>query len=227
MVHERLTNTLETALRESENMLTSVNNNLEIFQKYADCVLQHKENRGRDEYYQVVFTEGRHLTTYIRKSDYDLVVGTANYRFFNRLKTSIEENIRIIKRCLLKLNRVDKDGVFALLPQTYRINTPTIMAFCQSDFAREWKEKHEALKLKYPAPFPDKLTHHVIDDIYVRSKGEQEIYKLLIELGLPFVYESPYWTKDGRLYQDLLFTFDNIDGSFDLQRVQELIELCV
>lgn len=150
--------------------------------------------------YYSVRKDGNSPFKYVGNDNKSIVKSIKEERFLALSLQTIENNIEIAERFLNSYKGTSIDEINNMLPKSYRLSA--INNCYQSDFAKEWKEKAEAHKSKFPIIHPERLTQPTIDGKMVRSKSEAMIYNQLTVDGYTFVYELPIEVNGRILYPD-------------------------
>jgi len=149
---------------------------------------------------------------YLGKSDSDAARACAEYHFLTEKSNRLKRDRRLLEKLSQDYAEYNHEAVIAALPNAYR----TVL--CE-DFNNE---RYEELKqwaneeyLKNDAPFPHSEIY-LKDGRRVRSKGECLHGNILIDMGIPFRYDSIITVTDQNGHSRRLspdFLIQCFDGS--------------
>lgn len=157
-----------------------------------------KKRSGRI-YYDVV-RNGSKKKEYLGGERNEQVLNVKRYRYAQKALSVLEHDIRLLEMLVRKYIRPDYNTINSMLPAAYQTNlrTPDETALNIPEEALEWKQRLEKEKAKYPPYKPEQLKHPAMDETMMRSKSEVIIANILIQAGIPFVYEVPIFI-DGEM----------------------------
>lgn len=111
-------------------------------------------------------------------------------RYLEKSLSCLEMDIKILKKAVSGLQKVEYKDINASLPAVYR-DPQLNYGVSDKEKALNWKRRMESIKAATPVYRPEELKVKTDDGNYVRSKSEAMIYNHLLALGITFIYEMP------------------------------------
>ena len=146
-------------------------------------------------------------STYIRKKNEQLASRLANKEYLLKLKQLLEQELKTIGTFLKRYQPSEKTALYsALHPGKQNLITPVLLP--DETYITEWKNEHLMKRSQQPNTFPLNRSFQTKEGSAVRSKSEKIIADLLYDLGIPYVYEAPFFSKGGVFFPD--FTVLNV-----------------
>jgi len=171
---------------------------------YEDWLLR-KEGKKRSAlaYYDVIRKDSG-KKTYLGGEKHEQVLAIKRYRYAGKALEVLDRDIELLDSLVRNYIQPDYDTINSLLPATYRtdLRSPGLSTASMPPEAVEWKKRLEAEKAKYPPYKPEQLKHPAMDGTMMRSKSEVIIANMLIQAGIPFVYEAPLFINGKNVLPD-------------------------
>ena len=146
-------------------------------------------------------------STYIRKKNEHLVSRLANKEYLLKLNQLLEQELKTIGTFLKRYQPSEKKRLYsALHPSRQSLITPVLLP--DEVFIAEWKSGLLMKRSQQSNTFPMSRSFQTKEGSAVRSKSEKIIADLLYDLGIPYVYEAPFFSKGGVSFPD--FTMLNV-----------------
>lgn len=196
---------------------------LEQYNQYKGLSFVSKNKKGRRESY---LNLGNGKRKYLVKKDAKMIIGISLYKYYCKLETCIDRDIKAINDFLKSYTDWDSVSVLNSIGKSYRPHVEAELTGSSQERKEAWKKQMEKQKEKHPAPHPENLTIPTNDGTLVRSKSEALIYNLLLLMNLTFVYEAPLILSDGSvvhpdftiLRDDTRLLYIEHDGAFKNQK---------
>jgi len=167
--------------------------------------LLRKEGKKRSAlaYYDVIRKDSG-KKTYLGGEKHEQVLAIKRYRYAGKALEVLDRDIELLDSLVRNYIQPDYDTINSLLPATYRtdLRSPGLSTASMPPEAVEWKKRLEAEKAKYPPYKPEQLKHPAMDGTMMRSKSEVIIANMLIQAGIPFVYEAPLFINGKNVLPD-------------------------
>ena len=159
--------------------------------------------RGRSKYYHVKGGKRQ----YLRKNESQLIRDLLKKGYYRQLLGKTRKNQRALIRFLKEYEQGAQARVYETMnPARKRFVSPLVLP--DEEFVKEWLEEHRALAEARPNTIPKGGEFVTRNGEVVRSKSEMIIADLLLELGIPYVYECPLTVNGRTIYPD--FTILNV-----------------
>lgn len=188
LIHEA--NESLRALRQKRDRLSR---QFEPLKDYEGLVLRKESKKRYGSSYYDIIRDSSGEKKYLGGERNETVLGIKRYRYAKKALSVMDRDIKLLDSLIEKYIHPDYDTINSLLPLTYQTH---LHSSGHSDTgmpqeAIDWMQRLEEEKAQYPPYKPEQLKHPALNKEKMRSKSEVIIANILLNAGIPFVYESP------------------------------------
>ena len=180
------------ALKIEQKRIQSLMKNMPIVSK-PEGYLEKLSQTNNTTYRIVTYVNGKRRTRNIGDRYSPKVRAFVRDLFLYSRRQILEMDEKLLEKLLKKFHPYDPESVLRVMPRTVR-------EICDTKGFVD--EKYEELKRwaaepvpRNPADFP-KMVTKARDGTRTRSKGESQIYNMLLDLGIPFRYDKAFTVID-------------------------------
>ena len=193
MMNNGLLHEANEALLDLKRKHTRLTSQLESLKQFSGWNLSTEGKRPSGRVYYDVTLKGSRKKSYLGGEKHKQVLNVKRYRYAEKALSILDNDIRLLESLIEDYVTPDYSTINDLLPMTYRTNLETgdVSPSGMPAEAIKWMKRQKEEKAKYPPYKPEQLKHRAMDGTMMRSKSEVIIANMLIQAGIPFVYEVP------------------------------------
>ena len=163
--------------------------------------------RNNCYYVSIKTVDGKQVVDYLGDANSERLKMMARSSYKHELKKLVRHNIKVLQKALKEYRRFGREDVLAKLsPCLHDVMFDTDFDVVMRDLRKWMMEDYN----KNPREFP-KAKIFAKDGRRVRSRGECIIYNLLLDLGIPFRYDSVIELKRKNKFGDLETYYESPD----------------
>ena len=204
MSSNNLLHTVNDTLKNLQHIRSRLIRQAEELSSFKGWVLCPESSKKRGGVYYDVILSGSKKKEYLGEESSEQVTGVKRYRYAKEAISVLDKDIDLLSSVLDKYIVPDYQTINGMLPKVYQTNlkSPSSASVSMPGEAIEWKKGLETEKAKYQAYKPEQLKFRAMDGTMMRSKSEVIIANILLQTGIPFVYEAPLFINGKMLLPD-------------------------
>lgn len=164
---------------------------------------------GRGYYSELWMEDGVKNTKYLGTIENAEVLAIKENQFLRKATSMLEKKINELEKCEKKLKPLTPEMINESLPKVYQLPPEKLKEVAGPDEEEKWysasmKEK-ASIEARYGEWYPEGLRHKAKDGTGMRSKSEVSIANELINRGICYIYEMPYFIGPILSHPDFMF----------------------